>query len=237
MIDELEKKYKVIAITIYEADTIKELCVAINKILQKEKVNNVILYGLSLGGLMAQSYLKRNKDKVNTLILSHCCTPKSSTYQKKVLLPLRVLNIFLPLVWHGLIKWSAKNFAGGVQGVSKQTQRESVKDQNRIDTLTQKFGQEFRDKYFTKRLLKTWINLHSDFARESFQSSNLSNWRGQVLILRSDNDPLVQDEGDFQRLYPTATIHTFHNTGHLAYYYQFPTMIKIIHKFLNRLVK
>lgn len=236
LIEALESKYKVIACTIYNVDSISDFCFAINSILRKEKIEKVILYGLSIGGMMAQSYLKRNPEKVSLLILSHCCTPRSSMYKKKVLQPLLLLNIFLPLIPSPFISFFSKHFAGKLQGVSNQTNVMNSEDQEKVEKLTKEFTIEFRETYLNKKLLKTWINLHKDFSKENFSEKDFSNWKGKILILRSDNDPLVQDEGDVKHVYPNATVYVFHGSGHLTYYYQFPSMIKEINDFLNNKV-
>ncbi len=235
LIQALESKYTVIVPTIYSADGISEFCFAINTILERESVSKVILYGLSIGGLMAQSYLKRNRDKVTSLILSQCCTPKSSTYRKRVVQPLLLLNVFLFIVPSAFIKFFASNFAGRIQGVSRNTPVFKTGRNNDVKELTEAFDMEFREYYLTKRLLKTWINLHKEFISETLDPEDFTDWKGRILILRSDDDPLVQDEGDFKRVYPQAEVYTFHNTGHLAYYYHFSKMIGVITRFLIKM--
>ncbi len=230
LIQAFEKKYRIIVPTIYNVDTIEEFCFAINTILKKEKVKRIILYGLSIGGLMAQSYIKRNKEKVTTLIIFHACTPKSQLYRRKIV-PLLKLSFLLPFVPVGIFSSFLKHFAGKLQGAPKQKIDTSTKNETQIISLTKLFTNEFFEKYLTKRLLTTWSNLHKDFIKESFSSQDFFDWKGKVLILRSDDDPLMQDEGDFKKVYPQASTYTFHHTGHLTYYYQFPQMVKVMQNF------
>lgn len=49
-----------------------------------------------------------------------------------------------------------------------------------------------------------------------FTSRDLSDWKGKLLIIRTDNDPLAQDDGVFKRYYPTARVISFNETGHLT---------------------
>jgi pimeloyl-ACP methyl ester carboxylesterase len=233
LIKELENDYKIIAITIYSVDFIDEFSEAVNMILEKESINKVYLYGLSLGGLLAQSYLRRNKDRVEKVILSHACAPKSPTYENKVIRPLRVLSAFLPLVPDGLIKLITKRFGGKVQGTSKNITAPKVKFDDQAIELMKAFDQDFYQNYLNKRLLKTWINLHMEFyGKEQFSATDLEDWTGKILILRTDNDPLMQDDGEFKKLYPDAQVYTFKETGHLSFHYQFDEMMKVIKEFL-----
>jgi pimeloyl-ACP methyl ester carboxylesterase len=233
LINSFKDQYKVVAITIYDTNSIEECCNAISTILQKENADqNIVAYGLSLGGLIAQSYLKRNKDKVNRLILSHACTPKSKTYKNKVIRPLQYLSYVLPLVPNSLIRFFSKNFAGNIQGVKNKFPIPDFTKEER--EVLKYYSREFTNKYLNKRLLQTWIKLHFDFFKnELFERNEFKYWRGKVLVLRTDNDPLMQDEGEFEKIYPTIVIKTFKGTGHLTFYYRATEIIDSIKRFLR----
>jgi pimeloyl-ACP methyl ester carboxylesterase len=232
LIQAFEKKYRIIVPTIYNVDSIKEFCLAINTILEKEKVNKVILYGLSIGGMMALSYTKRHKEKVIKLILSHSCAPTARKYISRIksLLSLHFLVMFVPLEF---ITFFGKNFMGKLQGESKQLGLLHPENEEDTNKLTIDFHKEFLEKYLTKRLIATWVNLHRDFLKENITAKDFDDWQGKILILKSDNDPLVQDEGELKNIFPQSTEYVFHNTGHLTYYYQFPKMIEVMEDFLS----
>ena len=231
LIQAFEAKYKIIIPTIYDVDSIKEFCIAINTILKHEDIAKVVLYGCSIGGLLAQSYLKRHKDKVTDLILLSSCTPKSKLYQRKIV-PLTKLKLLLGIIPISVLRFLLRTFGGQLQGASKKG-RARAKEDTELDKLLNLFVQEFIEKYFTKRLLTTWLYLHKEFSQESITHTVFSDWKGKVLIMRSDNDPLMQDEGDFQKVYPKASVFTFHGTGHLSHYYEFPKMVEVMKSFLN----
>ncbi|MBI2617710.1 alpha/beta hydrolase [Candidatus Gottesmanbacteria bacterium] len=235
LIDAFKNKYKVISPTIYDVDSIDEFCYAINKILEKENSSKVIIYGLSIGGMMAQSYVRRNKDNVIKLIISHAPAPKSKTYKEKIIRPITFLNTILPFIPNYFIQFMSKRFAGWFQGVSRKDHLRLKPEINKVtEELQTYFIGEFYKKYFNKKLLKTWIKLHLNFYNnENFLPDDLSDWKGEILILRTDNDPLAQDDGEFKRLYPKAHVYTFHNTGHLTFYYQFENMVEVMRKFLG----
>ncbi len=234
LIDAFRDKYKVISPTIYDTDSIEEFCYGINTILKREKVNKIFLYGLSIGGMMAQSYIRRNKDKVIRLIISHSPAPRSKTYLRRIIIPLNLLNIILPAIPDRLIRFVAKKYSGGFQGVSQNNHEKYMKNINeKTKNLLYHFANEFYEKYLTKRLLTTWIRLHFDFYRnEKFTSRDLADWNGKTLILRTDNDYLADDSGEFANIYPNAEVYTFHGTAHLTFQYQFEKMQEIIADFL-----
>ncbi|MBP9781065.1 alpha/beta hydrolase [Candidatus Woesebacteria bacterium] len=235
LIEALEQRFKVIAPTVYDVGSVGEFCQTIDSLLDHEEVDSVNVYGLSVGGLLAQSYLWRHKERVESVILSHACTSESKRYESKVVRPLRALSVVLPIIPDGLIKSFAKLSAVKIQGVSgENVPRDPIMSEPRNAEVGTYFAHEFYDKYLTKTLLRSWINIHTDFSRnEKLSPSVLKDWPGRVLILRTDNDPLMQDEGYFARLYPNAEVHTFNGTGHVTFYYQFTEMMKVINKFLK----
>lgn len=227
--------YRVISPTIYDTDTIDEFCQSMNHILKTEKTGKVNLYGLSIGGMMAQSYIRRNKDKVTKLIISHSPAPKSKTYRKKVIFPLKFLNAVLPVMPTSFIRFAAIKYAGSFQGISEKEHGKLIEYMDE-DTkkLLYHFASEFYSKYLTKRLLLTWIRLHFDFyENEYFTPKDLADWKGKILILRTDNDKLADDDGEHAKLYPQAKVYTFYGTGHLTFEYQFEKMKQVIKDFLK----
>lgn len=206
-----------------------------NSILIKEKTDKVILYGLSIGGILAQSYIRRNKEKVINVIISHALAPKSTSYKWKIVFPLKVLNLFLPIIPLSFIRYVSLKLAGRVQGFSVDNHRQRIDSiDKRTNKLLEYFVEEFYEKYLTKRLLQTWIRLHLDYYyNEKFTPDDLSDWRGKILILRTDNDLLAQDNGEFKKLYPDAEVFTFRGTGHLTFYLQLKKIIEIINKFVR----
>jgi pimeloyl-ACP methyl ester carboxylesterase len=233
LIQSFEDTYRVIVPNIYAVDSISEFCLAINTILEKENVSNIIVYGLSIGGMMGLSYTKRNKEKVTKLILSHSCAPDAKKYTSRIkpLLKLHFLLVFVP---SGFITFFGKHFIGRLQGESNEEKTMLITHQdNDISQLNTFFNIEFFEKYLTKRLITTWVYLHRDFLKEKITVKDFSNWQGNVLILTSDNDPLVQDEGELKSIFPKSREYMFHNTGHLTYYYQFPQMIEVMKDFLK----
>jgi len=86
LIDSFEDQYKVIAVDMSGFTNLSSFFKFINQILAKENINQVIIYGLSLGGVFAQNYAIKNFDKVSKIILSHTTSTKSQILKKKLII-------------------------------------------------------------------------------------------------------------------------------------------------------
>lgn len=228
--------YKAIAISytgFYDMDSLFKF---VNSVLDKEKIDKVILYGLSLGGFLAQHYIRRFPNKVATLILSHSGSTKSKTVIRKVsrpgkifykvmrIIPQKFLNkIFIPVA--GRLQSGKSNFR---PLYDKYSTKENL--DRRIE-----FSKENTFTMIDKNYIKTVYSLGTEMERleNLFSPNDLNNWRGKILILRTDNDPLAQDDGMFKKYYPKATVVSFKETGHLTPFIRYEEMAKIIQNFLN----
>lgn len=235
LIDTLSESYKVIAINIYNFDSIDEFFQVIHKVLKKEHASELVVYGLSIGGQLALSFTKRNKARVSKLILSHTTLPSSSVYYKKVIKPLKLVSFFLPVIPNWLIKFIANKQAGNLQGVNSQTHENLVKDFDEDTKYRNRLiGKYYFKHFFNKKLLRTWIRLHKDyFMNEHFNQSDFKDWKGKVLIIKTDNDPLVQDEGKLKPLFRIVEEEIFKHTGHLTFFYKSKEITKLIKNFVS----
>jgi pimeloyl-ACP methyl ester carboxylesterase len=71
---ELGKNHKVISPVYPHLDSMDELSEGIKEIIDNEKAENITLFGVSFGGLLAQCFMKKFADKVTNLILAHTAT-------------------------------------------------------------------------------------------------------------------------------------------------------------------
>jgi pimeloyl-ACP methyl ester carboxylesterase len=231
LIRAFEREYQVITLTIHDVNSINEFNFALNQILDKENVNKIILYGLSMGGNLAQTYARDNPEKILGLILSHTCTPKSESYKNKVLKPLNMVNIILPVIPNSFIKF-ATHFSGNIQGLDQKSIRRYFVPVSEED---KRFNKAIRNDYYAnfldKTLVKTTINIHRDFAKQILKPEDYTYLDDRILILRTDNDPLMQDEGDFQYVYPNAKVKEFKDTGHLTFQLREKEIIEVINQY------
>ncbi len=236
LINKIEKKYKVIAINYAGFYNINSFFDYVNAILEQEKIERIILYGLSLGGFLAQHYVRKFKDNIDFLILSHSGTTKSKSIIWRVAIPGKILYFFIPLIPQRVLNTFFKPVAGRVQSgnsnVLKLYETYSSKEnlQRRRD-----FAKKTSFSLINKNYLKTVYHLGVEMEKleNKFTQADLKNWTGKILIIRTDNDPLAQDDGMFNLYYPNAHVVTFRNTGHLTPFIQFENMARKIHQFLK----
>ncbi len=236
LIDTFEKKYEVLAVNSAGFSNLFSFFKFIDKILEKEKIEKLIVYGLSLGGFFAQHYAMRNLDKVNKIILSHTASTKSQTIIKKVIIPGKFLHFFLPIIPISLLKWSIKKLSGRIQSgqsnIKKLYQKYSTEEnlERRIE-----FSKQFKLNFLTKKYLKSFYQLGMDMLKDekNWDNKKLEELSRKMLIIKTDNDLVAQDDGVFTKYYPHARIHIFQDTGHLTPFVQFENMISIINEFLK----
>jgi len=230
MIEVLGSGYRVICPMIDDFDSVDQFCNATINLLNHEGVDRFNIHGLSVGGLMAQSLILRNPNRIDKVVLNHACTPNSQTFRRNAVLPLLALEKVLPIIPDNLIKFFARNLAGRIQGVHKPSQyRDEWNQDSRNREMNNYFYYEWLDKYLNKRLLQTWCNLDVGFTREK-----LKVWPGKVSLINTGNDPLVGVDNNLLNLYPNAQRRIFHGTGHMTYFLQFGEVMKSVSDFFDK---
>lgn len=236
LIDSFEKKYKVIAVNFAGFSTLSALFEFINKIFEKEKIEKVVVYGLSLGGFFAQHYALNNPEKINKIILCQATSAKSKITKERIIIPGKILHFILPVIPMSLLKWVVKKFAGREQAgrtnikdlYKKYSTKENLK--RRIE-----FGRRFGLDFLTREFLDSFYKLGMEMVEKEkeWDIKKLNQVSRKMLIIKTDNDPLAQDDGIFAKYYPHARMHIFHETGHLTPFIQFENMVTIIKEFLK----
>lgn len=237
LIDVFEKEYKAIAISytgLYDLDSLFNF---VNEILEKEKVDKVMLYGLSLGGFIAQHYIRRFPDKVSVLILSHTASTKSKTIIKRVIRPGKLLYRLIPFIPQRILNRIFIPIAGRVQSgksnfMSLYRKYSTTENLQRRTELAKRSSFSMIDKEYLKTVYSLGIEMEK--LEDKFTTNDLNSWLGKILILRTNNDPLVQDDGWFKKYYPEAKVVSFENTGHLTPFIRFEEMVRVIKEFIQK---
>ena len=235
LIDAHEKKYKVISLSIAGFSNLKTFFTFINKVLEIEKVNKIIVYGLSLGGFIAQHYVRENKKRVTKLILVHTATTKSKTVIQKVIIPGKIAYFFLPIIPLALLRFLVRKNAGKAQAGHSDISGLWKKYSSKINLERRKdFIDRFGLDFINREYLKSFYKLGTDMEREenSWNKDILVGWSKNILIIKTSDDPLAQDDGMFKKYYPDAKEYIFHGTGHLTPFIQFEKMKKVIDDFI-----
>lgn len=237
LIDAFEDKYKVIAINYDRIFSLDDFYSYVNGVLAKENVTAVNLYGLSLGGFLAQHYVRKFPKIVKTLIISHSGSTKSKTVQSKVAKPGKLIYKFIPIIPQFVLNLFFKPIAGRVQvgqsdiiGLYKKYSTKENFERRSVFSMNTSFS------LIDKNYLKSVYSLGTEMekAENSFGANDLNNWNGNILVIRTHNDSLAQDDGMFEIYYPDAKVYSFQETGHLTPFIQFEKMLGVIRDFLSK---
>jgi pimeloyl-ACP methyl ester carboxylesterase len=236
LIDAFENKYKVISINYDHLRNLQEFYDYVNAILSKEHIQKLTIYGLSIGGFLAQHYLRNYKERISKVIISHAGTTKSKTIITKVAIPGKILHFFLPIIPVSLFRKFLTSIGGKIQSGQKNVKSlyknySTKKNYDNRVLLLEKSGFNFLTRDYLESIYHLGIDMQQK--EKKFRQNDLKDWKGKILILRTDNDPLAQDDGMFKVYYPQANVITFTETGHLTPFVRFEEMVIKIDNFLK----
>ncbi len=193
----LERTHRVIAFTLpVEVSTLAEVERGVQALLDRERVDQLVVVGTSMGGYIAQYLMTRMPQRLRGVVLGHTFPPNAYVRKRHQLLA--VLLRLLPAVvirYYGWYVYRTKVFpAAGHSAIV------------RCFLLS---------KLFSKRsFLHRYRILIESFALDPERYRSIPK-----CIFESDNDPLVPAElrDALKATYPEATVYTFHSAGHFPY--------------------
>ena len=218
-----EKKYRVIAPSITNFETLNELSEAINEILRKENVKKYIVIGQSFGSFMAQPFFHRNYSNIEALILINSYPPKNEWVKdfKKVEKVFKIIPTFLlkKLMAKKLLKLANedKEMDGEI--------REELK-------FTIAFAKE-RFSEIKKNVILCQSILTGEFNSENYNKEDYSGWDGKVLIFTANDDNGYPYHEELRDQYPNVEEIIFENVGHMGTLLKRDEYHSILNKFLD----
>jgi pimeloyl-ACP methyl ester carboxylesterase len=226
LIMELENTNKVLAPELGTMNTLDEIADAINYVLEKENIAEVIIYGQSGSGITAQVFFNRYYHRVKGMILVNTVAPRNETKNPGGLL--KVMKLFPGFLLKFLIKKKFSRYSKNIN-----IPEESIARINFSKLLLQKcFHERFSKETFFKELKYIF-----EFNHEKILShKDLPNWKGKVLIITSEDDPGYEDSKKLADLLPNADMFVFEpGYGHLAPAIKSEEFYSKIHGFLKAL--
>lgn len=199
--------------------TMSALADGLAGILDAEAIDVVSVLAGSFGGMLAQEFLRRHPQRVSKMILSTTTPPDAMQADKYR----RQLDMF--------------------KDVDEATVREGAKMQmfGTIAPPAEKeaFYRAYLDELFSERLGKEDIvstyNALIDYMGRDYNTDDVADWSGEMLILDSDNDATFGEatRQAMYRLYPNAERHTFTGAGHSPGTTQQDAYFRIVREFLT----
>jgi pimeloyl-ACP methyl ester carboxylesterase len=194
-----ESEYRSIAVTYPPVRDLAGLAEGIITILDQEGVGKVNLVGSSLGGYLVQYLVKAYPERVKRAVLSN-----TYAHPEPLAAKYRLVGSLLPVVPEWLVmtvmRWSFRTLIYPASGRS---------------ILTLNYLLEQASGGMSKaQVLNRYYNVIERFPLPRPEQSNIP-----VLIVESDNDPLIEPpwRESLRAAYPSATVVTLHGVGHFPY--------------------
>ena len=216
---------RIIAPTVADVFTLDEVCDALSAILDREHVARAHVFGGSFGGLIAQAFLKRRPAQVATLTLLSTGAPDRKTGARTARMTKVVRFLPFPLT-RALLKLEMSRH------LSTPAPPEAAE---RVAESKRRLEEHF-DRKLTKRTLLSRVALGVDFnLKESYAPDDNAGWSGRVLIVESDNDPMIPaaERRRLRDTYPRAFVCAFPNAGHMITLLQPEALTEVVKAFIK----
>ncbi len=200
-----DKRFRVIAVSYpLNVRTMATLTDGIAGLAVRLGVQRAAVCGGSFGGHVAQVLVRRHRELVQKLIISHAGLPK----------PERGRRIGRPLYWLPVLPM------GLLRGIFKLRLKSLMpRTEHEEFALTLAHVREHICFRWNKRGLLNLCRMGADFdLNYRFRREDLAEWDGEVLLIMADDDPTTPAEvrDAMSQVYPNARVHMFQGTGHAA---------------------
>lgn len=219
----LEGDHRVITPTVPTAvTTMGDVLTGIQAILEVEQVAIMHCVGFSMGGMIAQVFLRQHPERVRSLFLFHCPPPGAAYADRLERHPHRLRWLPRRLTRLLVRAYLAKEFRryAYVPG-----------DERRF------WVRYYLDASSAERTANQ-LKIVCDYLRNhEFAASDLAHWHGAVAIVETATDRVIPagDRTRLKALYPRARVHTFPSGGHLGNgLFRIDTTIALMHELLAR---
>jgi maspardin len=195
----LRQDFRIISVTYPPVDNLEELSQGVLQIMDSQNVQRANIVGTSLGGYLAQYLVAAHPERITRVVFSNTCPPNNLIRENYA-----VVGVALPF----LPEWAIM-----------QTLRSSMED----IVFPAAGGDEFTRAYLLSivsgRMTKAQVVARYQVVIEPFTPVDPLDQGIAVMIIESDNDPLISEElrEQLKETYPLSFKHTFENAGHFPY--------------------
>jgi len=198
----LKSRYRVLLPSYPPVRSMAELADGLHALLGAVGVERAHVLGGSFGGLVAQCLARRHPRRVASLILSHTGLPRRRRARG-----IRLALGIVPWIPTPVLRWAMH--------------REALRllpPEHPDFAFWRAYFRDIFGRLAKRDILARYRCILDLDAHYSFVPAAAVDWSGPVLILQSDDDPLVSaaDRAGLAALYPRAEVTTFHGTGHAS---------------------
>jgi pimeloyl-ACP methyl ester carboxylesterase len=216
----LEDRYRVITPSFPPIRSMAQIADGLAGVLAATQVERAHVLAGSFGGMVAQCFVRRHPDRLNSLMLSTTGVLDSESAQRYR----QQMDALSPLP-EAVVR----------EGAKEQFFTIIAPPEHEAD-----FWRAYLDELFSYRLgkddLLSTLQCVIDYTENYFFSLNdLVDWPGKMLILESDDDKTFDEtiRAALRVLYPQARVHTFHGAGHSPGTTQRDEYFRVVKTFLS----
>lgn len=204
-ITHFEKNYKVIAPDVSRVRCLDEAIDILNRILDAEGIDTIIVVGGSGAGITAQSYFKRNFTRIEAMVLYNTFGPKKERNKQAGLWIVRLFPGFIlrPLFMKKLSRLAAAEIPPEAE--------------ERMGFNVALLKEMFSTK-FNKRAMLSALKLAFEFnEKDAYNLEDFKGWKGKVLVITAEDDSYFKDTDDLMKNLPNAELYSFpKGVAHMA---------------------
>jgi pimeloyl-ACP methyl ester carboxylesterase len=196
---------RVVAISYPPVGTMTELCDRVAALLDGLGIARADVLGSSLGGWVAQCFVRRHPERVRRLVLSHTYALRPGD-ERRLRTATRIWRMLPGRLFRALVR---RRIRGALEPVRRAGAAADAGSMERILRAS-------ADSLDPAALIR-----YNDWMIESlrafrFAPGDLAGRAGDVLILESADDPVLRasSRAALRALHPAARVHTFHGGGH-----------------------
>jgi pimeloyl-ACP methyl ester carboxylesterase len=222
---ELEKDHRIVApdsFTLQGVFAMDDVCSAIARVLDAERVERITIVGISAGGGVAQLFLQEYPERVEHLVLSHCGVieggGEAEDRVKRILWLVKIVPLFITRRILLMMRTT-----GNVPHTSEWV--------------------VFHNAYFREANAHIKKEMFVRFLQGSRETRRhfvhkpevLEAWPGEVLILSSKDDEVtLRSLDELQARYPRAKTHLFEQGGHHTFLFFPKEYTAVLTRFLQK---
>ena len=194
-----EDEFRMVVVDFSCLDNLDDFSLCVNHTLESEGIDRVCVIGQSLTGMFAQSYFRRNMERVEAMVLTNTLAPKRERNKKAALTFLRLFPTFL-------LKPLLKKRLGQIGKVDATISPE-VEERLRFRMALLRHD---LDREASKRTLLNVVRMLFEFnEKDESLIAKIEGWPGKVLIVTSEDEPYRGDVEFLMKQYPRVELYSF----------------------------
>lgn len=227
-IDAFSREFKVVVPSLGTTEDPDLVSCMVDAILEKEGIERAALFGISLGGLVAQAFVESHPHRVTRVVVISSSAPKrvfafvyGMFHALTRLAPLSVIHACARLFLTGPLTPNLP--AAGASPIERRLLRDRRWRLRRYATTVE------REFVLARLRLTEGLHARAKSIHTAFQS-----WKGEVLLLVAANDPTigVRRLRETKDHFPRLRLHTFPDGGHMIPLYHADELRRVVTEFL-----